>query len=326
MPAPTAALGTLRPDLSSSLLEWEDQMELNNMIASRVFPVVQVARPSGTFGRIPDNQLVPSVKPDDTLRAPGAGYYRDRFTFVPDTYATEEHGVEEPVDEREAATYGDFFQAETIATMRCRRKVMINAERRVADLLFNATTFTGRTTGVAQQWVNNAAAAVPVTNVEAAVLAVYDDSGMWPNTLIINRKVFRALRQVDQIVDLSKAQGFMDVRAGAITIAQLATVFDLNVIVAGGTRNNADAGLAFDPVQIWGDDFALICKIATSGDIQEPCVGRVFHWGGDGSSMDGTIESYDEPQTRSRIIRHRHQVDEKLLHVKCGHLLTGIAS
>jgi hypothetical protein len=64
--------------------------------------------------------------------------------------------------------------------------------------------------------------------------------------------------------------------------------------------------------------------VAVTDDIREPCLGRTFHWGEDGSQIGGLMESYREEQKRSDIIRCRHDVDEKVLYTQMGHLLSNI--
>jgi hypothetical protein len=70
----------------------------------------------------------------------------------------------------------------------------------------------------------------------------------------------------------------------------------------------------------------MVCRIATSNDFREPCIGRTFHWSADGSSIGGTVESYREEQTRSDIIRVRHEVAEVTLYAEAGHLLSNVTT
>jgi hypothetical protein len=219
--------------------------------------------------------------------------------------------------------YGSFFSAEEIAAVRARSAVMVDAEKRAAALLFNTGTWSP--TAVGTEW-NTAATATPLTDVETRVQALYDESGIWPNALIISRKVFRNLRNVTQIVERIKYQGMMDARAGAITVEAMSQAFDLQVIVGGGTKQNATEGQTSDPEAIWDDEYALIAKVATGQDFREPCVGRTFHWSEDGSAIGGTVESYREEQTRSEIIRVRHDVDEIVLYSGAAQLLSNITT
>jgi len=327
MPSPSSSLATLRPDLAS-FLEFDLESERAGFIASQVLPVVDVASQAGNFGKIPLEQL---LQQRDTLRAPGSGYSRGKFTFLPATYVALENGTEEVVDDREAKMYAEYFDAEQVSTMRAFSFVLRNAEQRVADLLFNATTWAGAalTTAVGNEWdKNHVGDATPIADVEAAVQKVYDGSGLWPNALIINRKVFRALRNIDEIVERINSEGAGNAsKPSDITAAMLAQVFDLDfVIVAGSSKNTANEGQAATPGQIWSDEYAMVAKIATSNDMREPCLGRTFHWAEDGSSIGGTVESYREEAVRGEVIRVRHDTAELVLYKEAAHLLSNITT
>ena len=327
MPSPTSSLATLRPDLAT-FLEFDLESERAGYIATQVLPVMSVASQAGNFGKIPLEQL---LQQRETRRAPGAGYARGNWTFDKATYATEEHGAEEPVDDREAAMYAEYFDAEQVSTMRAFSSVLRNAEQRVADAVFNATTWTGSglTTVVTNEWdSNHTANAVPITDVEAAVNKVYDASGLWPNALIINRKVFRNLRNLDQIIDRIESAGAgSPSKPSDITEQMLAAVFDLDyVIVAGTSKNGAKEGQAAAPTQIWSSEYAMVCRIATGNDMREACIGRTFHWSADGSSVGGTVESYRDETVRGNVIRVRHDVDEVILYPQAGHLLSNVTT
>jgi hypothetical protein len=325
MPAPTSALTTLRPDLAS-FLEFDLESDRLGYVASKVFPVVEVASQAGVFGVIPVEQL---LQQRTTARAPGSGYSRGNFTFTTSSFACEEHGAEEPVDDRQAKMYREYFDAEQVSTLRAFSAVLRNAERRVADAVFNATTWNGAslTTGITHEW-DDATNCVPITDVNAARNKVYDGSGLWANALIINKKVFHNLRRSSQVIDAIESAGAGDAsKQSDITADLLARVFDLDyVIVAGASRNSAAEGAAATPTQIWSDEYAMVCRIATSADMAEPCIGRMFHWSEDGSSPGGTVESYRDEIVRANIIRVRHDVDEVVLYPQAGHLLSNITT
>lgn len=325
MPSPTSALSTQRPDLAASFEEFDLMMDSRGFIGQRVLPTVDVAKQSGNFGKIPIEELLQNR---ETKRASGSGYNRGDWNFEPATYACDEHGLEEPVDDREAEMYRDYFDAELVAAQRAMRGVLESQERRIASLVFNATTWTGSslTTAITNEW-DDATNATPIADVEAAIQKVYDGSGLWPNALIINRKVFRNLRQCSEIIDRVKYQGFQDVRTENITTAALAQVFDLDqIIVAGGTKNTANEGQTASLSPVWSGEYAMVAKVATGSDFREPCIGRIFHWSGDGSSEDGTVETYRDETARADIVRVRHDVDELILYPQAGHLLSNITT
>lgn len=324
MPAPSTALSTLRPDIAGSLMEFDLAMDRGSFIWNRVLPVFDAPAQSGKFGRIPVKQLLQNR---ETKRAPNGGYSRSEFTFTDDSYATTEHGAEEKVDDRQKAMYRSYFRAETIAANRAVDVVLRNAEKRVAEKVFNATTFGSYKTAITNEW-DDYDNAEPINDVEAAVRAVWNQCGLWANALIINKHVFRNLRLCTQVQERIASSGAgSPTKAADITEAMLAAVFDLDrIIVAGGTQNSANEGQDVSFGKIWSDEYAMVCRVATTDDIEEPCLGRVFHWSEDGSSVLGTFETYRDEPVRADIVRCRHDVDEQILYAQAGHLLENVTT
>lgn len=319
MPQPTSSLATLRPDLGGSVMEFDLAMDRLGFIGLRVMPVVEVAKQAGVFGRIPLAQLLQNKS---SKRAPRSGYQRGHWTFESDSYACEEHGWEEPVDDREARMYADYFDAELVAAARARDFVLRQFERNAASTIFNAVTWSA--TAVTNEW-DDAANATPIADVNAAALRMYEACGLWPNALVINRKVFRNLRLVDEITD--KIQYVQGVLPRDINVGHLQAAFDLpNILVAGSVQNTANEGAAASLSPIWSDEYAAVCRIAESSDIQEPCVGRTFHWGEDGSTIGSTMETYRDETVRADIVRARMDVDHKVIYTAAQELLSNITT
>jgi hypothetical protein len=326
MGSPSSSMATLRPELGMGLVKFDLALDRLGFIGHRVLPVKQVSKQAGPFGVIGLEQLLENA---DTERAPGAPYSRGEWTFTKDSYATAEHGREEPVDDRHAAMYSDFFNHEQISAARALDAVLRNAEKRIAALIFNATTWTGSalTTGPTHEW-DDATNAVPVTDVKNAALRVWNGCGMWPNALILNRKVFLNLRECNQIRDrIASAGAGESTKARQVTLEQIAQCFDLPyILVAGGAQNTANKGQTAAISQIWSDEYAMVAKIAETDDPAEPCLGRTLHWSEDGSDIGGTVESYRDESRRADIIRVRHDVQEKVIYAQCAHLISNVTT
>ena len=314
---PSSSLATLRPDLAGSFTEFDLEMANQGFVAHEIFPVIEVGMPSGTFGRVPIEQLLKTMP---TERAPGAGYNRSVWKFEPESYITQEHGHESVLDDREVKMYREFFDAEMVTVQRARRIVMQNAEIRVAAKIQNSGTH--NTVGIGDEW-DDSDVAIPIDDVNGAIDRLWA-KGIIANALIITRKQFRALRVCDQIAEKIAAFGAGgNIKQSDITTAVLRAVFDLeHIIVAGSLKNTAGDGLAASTTGIWSDEYAAVTRIATSGDIQDPCVGRTFHYGEDGSSIGGTVETYREENVRGDVYRVRHDVQEKEIFPEAVELLS----
>lgn len=325
MPSPSGSLATLRPELGS-LYEFDLENNQRGFIAYKVLPVIEVSKSSGTFGRIPTEQL---GKLAAVTRASSGGYNRTNFTFDDDTFATKEYGLEGVVDRRNAALYSDYFDAEVATTRLVTHNVLGRAEARVAAAVFNASTWTGSalTTSVGTEW-STVATATPITDVMAASQKVRDNCGMYANAAIMSRKVFRNAIRCAQVIDAIEATGAGEAaKPGDITPVMLARCFDLDMVLIGdGSYDNANEGAATTFTDFWDDEYCMVCRVAKTSSIEEPCIGRTFHWSGDGSMAMGQVESYDEENVRGGIIRVRHDVHEKIIYTECGHLLANITA
>lgn len=317
MPAPSTALTTLRPDLAS-FQQFDLDMDAAGFIGTRVLPVVDVAKPVGQFGKITIASLLAQR---DTLRTPGSNYARQRYEFDKDNFSTNEHGAEEPVDDKEAEMYGDYLNAEQTATSRARDVVMRNYESRVATLLQTTGSFTNAAAATA--W-GTIATAVPLTDIETRVMSIWNATGLKPNAIVIPYAAFRNFRNCAQVVDRIKYSGLQDPAAGQISTQAIAQLLDIpNVIIAGAKKNGANEGQTASLSNVWTATVIGIGVIATGNDIKQPCVGRTFHFSADGSQIGGTVETYREEQSRSNIVRVRMDTQEKLLYSTCWQLITG---
>lgn len=304
------------------MMEFDIAMSIAGFGALRLCPVLEVANATGNFGLIPIEDL---IKARNTARAPGSKYNRGQFTFTPQTYACDEHGWEEPVDDREASMYAEYFDAELVAAMRARWSVMGNFEQRVCDQFSSTSTWTGSslTTNISTAWTTPATA-TPVSDVLGAKLKVYANSGLVANAVVMSWLCFQRLRNCADIIDRVKYGGFQDPNAAALTPRAVAQAFDVEeIIIMGGVEDSANEGQAFSGTSMWNDSRVMVCRVARTQDVREPCIGRTFHNGRDGSQIGGLIETYRDETVRSDIVRCRMDTDEKTMYVQAGHLLTG---
>lgn len=324
MPSPSSSLATLRPDLAASLEEFDLQANRGGFIALQALPVIDVAEAAGVFGRIPIEQL---LQCPDTARSPGSGYSRGNWKFETDSYATKEQGHEEPVDDNEARMYANYFDAEQVSAERAREAVLMSQEQRVAAALFNATTFSSQKTTIVNEW-DDFDNATPIDDIETGIAAVYSRCGLWCNTLIINRKVFRNLRRCAQILERIASNGAGSaVKARDVTVQMLSEVFDIDkILVAGGSKNTAKEGQAAAVDQVWSSEYAMVCVTEDRQDVRRPCIGRTFHWAEDGSLIGGLIETYRDETIRGDVVRARHQVGEKMMLAEAAQLFDNVTT
>lgn len=327
MPQPTTSLATQRPDIAETFEEFDLLTSQQGFIGYKVLPIFDVAVQAGVYGKIPLKQLLQNA---DVKRNSKSGYNRIEWEFDDAVFSTKEYGLEGPVDQRQAKLYANYFDAEAVTGKIVRDRVLRAAEIRVANAVYNATTFSGQITSITNEWdSNHTSDATPIADVKTATNAVYDRTGIWPNTLVINRKVFDNLRLLDEIKDAITASGAGHAaKQSDINAAMLAQVFGVEqVLVAGGSQQNAEnEGQPASLSEIWSSEYALVANINQSASFGEVGLGRTFHWSEDGSQPMGAVETYYEEAVRGDVVRVRHEVDEELIYPAVGQLLNNVTT
>ena len=287
-----------------------------------MMPVIETELQAGSYPQIKIEALLKQV---DTARASGGQYSFTEFDFQDATFATKENGVTVPTDNRNSAIYS-LFGLELMAAQLARHTVLMNQEIRIANLLTDTATIGNAAVGNGAWTAANAASATPITDVEVAVQALYD-RGIVANCLAISWKTFRNLRNCVQIIDRINAHGAgAPAKPSDVNLQMLSACFDLDYIMVGGAQyNSANEGAVPVLSSIWPNARAVVCRISPEGDtFHNPSVGRTFHWGGDGSSIDGTFETYYDEAIRGTKVRMRMETQEKLTYPSAAQIITGV--
>jgi len=321
MPAPTTALNGYRPDLGM-MFEFDVEMENAGFIANQMAPVFETAEQNGTLGIIP---LKAFRQTPQTGRDSRGNYNRVTYGFSDEVYATKENGIEMPIDERRSKIYRNWFDFETASTALTLNIVLRAYEMRVASLLHNATTFASQTAAVTNEW-NDWTNATPLTDVQKAKLAVWGATGVYPDALQINKRQFDNLRMCDQVTEKIASSGAGSaIKPADITKEILANCFDVRqLVVADSSKDTANEGQDVSIAQIWSDEYAMVFKSARTSRIEEPTLARTVHWGEDGSTIGGQIETYYEDASRGDVIRVRQDTQERIMYTELGYLLSNI--
>lgn len=321
-----------RTDLSMSFQEFSAALNRRKFIGHQVFPPLSVNVQSETFRVMPIEAFLMAI--EDTKRAPKAGYNRDDFTWATDSYACEEHGVEEVTDDRQVKMYGEV-PAEAIARERALNRIAQRYEYDCAAAAFDGTYFSGAYTAALSTPWSTAASADPIADIDAAREAFVNNCGVTPNALVLEQKALIACLRTARIEGVVKYTSGLDALTARRLVPQLEDVFQLRLIVAESPVKNT-AARGKDPVfgRIWAQDKALVCRISDSPDIEqpEPFLGRTIMWseeagplpGADGEGMGVLVEEYREENRRGGVIRARTDYAIKRFYKPAGYLLTNV--
>ena len=334
MSSPSTAITRL--DLSISYAQFALEANRLGYVGLQVMPPLGVQLEAADFAKLEVGELTSNV--EDTARAPRSTYARDSFTWTKDSYAVQEHGVEDVVDDATIERYGDVLRAEVIHTQRAINRVLQRLEYDIATALFNATTFSNYTTAAATAWTTRSTA-VPVEDIDDAIESVIGQCGMRPNALILSDYALTEMVRTAQIQDLLKYSGADDPKSLRV-LSGLKELWDLeHVIVGKASYNSAIRGATPSFSRHWNATMAFVAHInydGMAGDLEAPVpnLGRTIFSTSGNDSVPGVgdgedsliVEEYREESRRGGIIRARNKRHAKLIHLQAGHLITAVTA
>ena len=238
------------------------------------------------------------------------------------TYAIEPYRHKSVATEDEARLYGSWFDAEQVAMRRVKNVIDLAREIDTAALVFNTSTFA--TAGLntfatsAGRW--DASSGTPISDVQTAKYQLKKGYGVEANALIITSYGLYNLMKCTQM-----AGYFLDhygpVLPGKPEPTALSAIFGLKYIIeVGATKNTAVQPTATSMSSIWDEDYAMVCRIAEGGDIDEPCLGRTFRL------ETPNIRSWESNDPAGSMIFAEDLMALKLMATPIGCLITNTKS
>ena len=316
-----ATYASPRLDLGMALAEYDYAQA--GYIGLQALPIMPVPRQAATFSKVTREGL---LRREDVKRSKRGAYNRGTYETEDDTYACEEYGHEQPLDDSERAFYANDFDAEFWAAQVAYHRVIREHEIRTAALLFNATTWTGAslTTAVGTEW--STVSSDILGDVTAAKEKVRVLTGMQPNGLIVSQKVYNNMRRNTALIDAVK---YTHLASDEIVRTAIADYLGVDSVLVGkAVYNSVSEGGTYTGADVWSAEYAMVAILGRPGaQLVTPCVGRTMVWEQDTPATAGIVtEEYREEATRSWIYRVRQNVDEKVFDPSFAHLLSNITA
>jgi hypothetical protein len=287
-------------------------------VANRVFPRIPVNKQSDI---IPQWSRADMQRDEVAARNPGSAYMR--IAMRNDTslsYLAQLWGLEFPVADEQVANQDEPFDLDAAATRRLAHAMLIKRERDWVSKFFTTSVWTGSSSGSDltggtnfTQWDDPTS--TPIEDVKTQSRAIEENTGFYPNTLVVSRAVWDSLAEHPDIVD--RTGHHADRVTTADQVARLMFANDAEgmpgrVLVASSVYNAAQEGLSHDGTYIAGKH-ALLCYAAPSPGMYEPSAGYTFEWNGATASGQMAISTYRDEPVRSFIHRIDAAWDQKVI-------------
>ena len=252
--------------------------DASTFIAGKVFPMVPVSKQSDKYYVYKREDWFRDEAQKRAMGTESVGGDYDMDTAV---YYAERYAFHKDVYDEERANTDDPLSPDADATAFVTDKLLLNKENNWARKFFvpgvwgtdvegSATAGTGKVI----QWddYNNSDPVLDMSNYSTAVSEV---TGKQPNTLVIGRRVYNALKNHPDILDRIRYS-----QKGVVTSDLIAELFDVErVLVANAIQNTAPRGREAEMSYILGNN-ALLCYTATAPGLRTATAGYTFTWTG----------------------------------------------
>lgn len=274
----------------------------NSFVAGNIFPRCPVNKLSATF---PTYDKEYWMKNEAKKRVPGAESAGGTHARGTDSYSCEDISFHEDVPFENIENDPTPLNPEKAATRRVILKIALADEVDFASS-FMTTGVWGTDANPGTGW-GTSATATPLNDISTGRLTVKQATGFDPNTLVLSRKAFDALKFCDQITDRLKYTTSSNVTADI-----LARMFELEKIVVCNTvydtaKYGATAAQAFVM-----DDVALLFYAPSAPSLEEPSAGYNFVWTGYGTDGFGVRRFWREENMSYRVEAHHYHDMKKV--------------
>lgn len=239
------------------------------MIGAALFPRASVAMYGGQvieFGK-------EAFRLYNVKRAPGGATKRIEFGYQGKSFSIVPGALEAkvPAESMRDATQVPGIDLASRATNTVLRAMALNHEYECAQIALNASNYgvdNKVTLAGASRWTG--ADSDPSKDIETAKEAVADGIGIEPNTLMLSRKAFSALKYHPKLIDRMKYTS-----VSSITIEMLKNIWEIDNIVVGAARVATGVNDTFGDV--WGTDAVLAyVSESSSPNNEEPSFGYTY--------------------------------------------------
>lgn len=312
------SLHTNRPLTNVSLALFQNP---SAFIAEQVFPRLPVSKrsdlytvyPRGAFNR---NQM--------KKRAPGTESAGIGYDVSSDNYFCDVFGLHVDIADQERENADEQFDLDREATILLSQAALINREVEWASTFFTTGVWTsglaGQATADATHFIfwDDYVDSTPIADVEAAMLTQMALGAPRPNTLVVDRRTWGALKNHPDILD--RVNRGQTSGPAMVTREAVAALMELDRILVGeAVQNTAVEGAADAHSFIMGDN-ALLCYVPPAPGRYTAAAGYTFAWRGfSGANAAGTrIRRMRMEHLSSDRVEIDSAYDQKVVSADCG--------
>ncbi len=288
----------------------------DTFIADKVFPVVPVSQQSNVYYLFNKSDF---LRDEAKPRAPGTESAGGGFQLTTAPYACLVEAFHKDVDDQVRANADTVLSLDQAATEFVTQKLLIRRERKWAAAYFT-TGIWGTDITPGTLW--SAPGSTPLADVETGKMAILNNTGFMPNTMVMGAQVFSALRNNAAIRDQFKYTS-----AQSIDADMMARYFGVErILVMNAVYESAQEG-ATSSMAFVGGKSALLCYTAKSPSLLQPTAGYTFAWTGfTGGSNGWRIKRIRADLIGSDRVEGEHALDMRVVASAMGYFFSAVVA
>ncbi len=284
-------------------------------VGTRLFPSVPVGKQSGRYYTIDKDTW---LRVHNTRRAPKTAPNRIEFKVSSDGYFADNHALAADIAREDLANADNAVRLRENHTLNTVDGLLRGLEDRIAKLV---TSISNIGSGVAlagtakwSDFINSD----PIADVTTAHAFIQNNTGLMPNTMVMDKDTFMVVRRHPALLDLYKYTA-----GGQLTDAQLAATFGVqNLWLATGIVNRAVEGATASIVNIWGNN-VLMARIIPGTSLETATLGLGFRWTPAGIPAPMQVVRYADPDPgkKTDVVEVGYYQDERVVAASLGYLI-----
>lgn len=279
----------------------------NEFIGDQVFPVVPVGKESDKYYTITKDSF---FRVEDARRGRKTQARRVEFEVSSDSYYAHNYALagEIALEDRANADTAIMLEQNTV------RNLVTNLRRaqeeRIANLIGSATNVgSGVLLTGTSKW-NDFVNSDPLSAINTAHAFIRQQTGLVPNTAIVDWDTMMVLRRHPRVLDLFKYTS-----GGEATDTQLQEVLKVDRLLVGkAIKENDLEGGTSSITNVWGNK-CILAHINTTPSLMTATPGMRFQWRPDGFAAPFAVERRVETGAGTRkvvVLEAGHFQDEKI--------------
>jgi hypothetical protein len=293
----------------------------DNFIASKVFPIIPVAKQSDKYYTYDKNDWFrdEAQRRADSTESAGSGYGLSTAAYACDVYA-----FHKDIGDRVRKNADAPLNLDTEAAQFVMSRILLRQEIQfVSDYLKTTVWGTDVVGNVNFTYWDDYANSDPIEDVETAKETVLGNTGFEINTMVIGYQAWRKLKRHPLFTDRIKYTS-----ADNITPAMVARLLEIdNLYIAKGIKATNIEGATAAYSFVYGKD-ALLCHVAPSPGLLKPSAGYIFAWAGLAGGMGTSVatSTYRMDLKKADRIETESAWDNKVVATDLGYYLSAAVS